>query len=143
MFVSNRVTKILSVIKSLRTSSIAKGGRFLRTENKGITLIELLVIITILGILVAIAVPSVLGLIDKSRDEVCRVNLLQLEKEYETYLALEIIDHSNVVFTQFLESYDGKICGDECSFAYVDGKVVCSDGAGDDDGKEDEGVPFL
>lgn len=43
-------------------------------KKKGFTLIELIVVITILGILVAIAVPSILGYIDEANTAVENAN---------------------------------------------------------------------
>ncbi|WP_247747104.1 prepilin-type N-terminal cleavage/methylation domain-containing protein [Alkalihalobacillus sp. BA299] len=108
------------------------------------TLIELLVVIIIIGILASIAIPVVVGVIEKSKDEVCRINILQFEKEYVKHLTIESVDHSDVFFAQFLESYNYDLCDEDCNLTYIDGIVLCSDSSGDDgDTEKDEGVPFL
>jgi hypothetical protein len=60
---------------------------------------------------------------------------------YESHLVLGNIDHSEVVFAQYLQEYDENICDDDCEPAYIDGEVLCSTDSGNEE--EDEGVPFL
>ncbi|WP_052144895.1 prepilin-type N-terminal cleavage/methylation domain-containing protein [Halalkalibacter okhensis] len=110
-----------------------------RFEEKGLTLLEVLVVVVIVGIISAIAVPSVLGIIDKAEQDVCDVNAFQLERMYETFLALEDIDHSESAFTQYMHEQGIEPC-EWCEFAYVEGEVVCSAEVEED---EDGGVPFL
>ena len=50
-------------------------------RNNGFTLIELVIVISVLGILSIIAIPSFLTVIEKTADRVVRISLLQSFKE--------------------------------------------------------------
>jgi len=56
-------------------------------NQKGLTLIELLAVIVILGIIAAIAVPSIMGIIDKSRTDAARGDALQVLNAAKLYVA--------------------------------------------------------
>ncbi|WP_163144052.1 hypothetical protein [Bacillus sp. 22-7] len=58
----------------------------------------------IVGIMAGIALPSVLGMIEKSKVDVCNVNIAVVGRYYEAYLGLESLEHSQVVFLQYLHS---------------------------------------
>jgi prepilin-type N-terminal cleavage/methylation domain-containing protein len=118
-------------------------------KSRGFTLIEILAVVAILGLLSVIAVLSVSNIIEKSKRDVCNVNVQQLERDYEGYLVIEGIGHSDAVFLQYLEDYGERICPSNREITYSEGKVKCSlhpraskevDQNGDDTG---EGVPFL
>jgi type IV pilus assembly protein PilA len=51
--------------------------KFLKND-KGLTLVELLAVIVILGIIAAIAVPSIGGIIDKSKDDAKVAEAIQI-----------------------------------------------------------------
>nr|WP_052659512.1 prepilin-type N-terminal cleavage/methylation domain-containing protein [Bacillus alveayuensis] len=59
--------------------------RFLRNE-KGLTLIELLAVVVILGIIAAIAVPSIGGLINKTKDDALKADAVQVLNAAKLYV---------------------------------------------------------
>jgi len=56
-------------------------------RNKGFTLVELLVVITIIGMLIGILVPAVLGALELARRAACANNLSQIGKACQAYSA--------------------------------------------------------
>lgn len=115
-------------------------------KNQGLTLLEVLAVVIILGIVAAIAVPGVLGYIEKTRADVCDVNMKSLERNYEVHLAIESIEHSTVVFSEYFRQYGEEVCPDLGEITYGDGGIRCSvHDHGESDGSEDSGggVPFL
>ncbi len=110
-------------------------------NNKGFTLIELIVVITILAILVAVVVPSYIGYRDKARTTVCLSNCVQLERMYKMHLILENADHSEALFNQYMQEYGEDLCPGEGDIGYYDGKVQCSVHSKGDG--NDGSVPFL
>ncbi|WP_252183441.1 type II secretion system protein [Rossellomorea vietnamensis] len=118
-------------------------------DKRGLTLIELLAVVVILGIISSIAVIAVLGVICDTEEEVCEANQLQLEKEYHQDLILNEVEHSDFRFTSYLVKF-GEVCPVTGDITYVDGHVECIEhgdsaesGEEEEDDSGDNGVPFL
>ncbi len=62
-------------------------SRVLRKSNKGFTLIELMIVVAIIGILAAIAIPNFLRFQLKSKTSEGKVNLSAIRTAEESYLA--------------------------------------------------------
>ncbi|MBN8193793.1 type II secretion system protein [Bacillus sp. NTK074B] len=116
-------------------------------EQRGFTLVELLAVIVILGIVFSIAVISLVGTKEKAEMDVCAANRLELEKQYMGHLALEDVEHSDVVFHPFLMEFGSELCPVGGMITYTDGHVECSvhgeEVDEEEDSGDDGGVPYF
>jgi prepilin-type N-terminal cleavage/methylation domain-containing protein len=116
-------------------------------KSGGFTLIELIVVIAILGIIAAIAVPRLAGFRSKAEESVCAANLKTVERMYTAYLGEKDIGHEDSLFDQFvIENFD-EVCPAGGVINYDGGKVKCSVHGSGSEGEEEEGpgdeVPWL
>lgn len=93
------------------------------TNVKGFTLMEILVVVTIIGILAAIAVPSYIYAVDRGRQEACATNVQILITQVERYRLVEgkDIDQKGKSLVDFLKD-EGYLAGQEirCPFSSHD-----------------------
>ena len=70
-------------------------------KNKGFTLIELLAVIAILGIIIIVAVPKILDVINKSRESAAKTSIKLVKDAIKTQVA-----SSNLIGTDFIKESD-------------------------------------
>jgi prepilin-type N-terminal cleavage/methylation domain-containing protein len=67
-----------------------------KNQDKGFTLVELLIVIVILGILATVTVFAVRGITDKGQDNACSVEKRTLDTAIESYYAQNQTDPASV-----------------------------------------------
>ncbi len=103
--------------------------RKMMKRQKGFTLVELIVVIAILGILAAIAVPKFIGTLDNARQRTHEANVKTLKSAAALYLADDKNAGNDAVWTDatssagYLEDYPA---GYTVNITWTTGEIVVS-----------------
>jgi prepilin-type N-terminal cleavage/methylation domain-containing protein len=94
-------------------------------KSGGFTLVELIIVITIIGIITAVAVPRLTGFKSSAEERVCDTNRKTVERMYRTSLLEKDIDYGSD-FDQFLNENFKVVCPSGGVISYKDEKANCS-----------------
>ena len=98
----------------------------MRMKANGFSLVEMIVVIAILGILGAVAIPRFSGVREMAKERVCEANRGAVERLYSAFLVENGVNHSDLIFDQFLFSHFDLICTTGGSVSRIDDEVGCS-----------------
>jgi len=100
-------------------------------NNKGFTLVEMLIVVAIIGILTAVGIPSLTGQLDRAKAVACEANRVIFMRSYKMNMVFETGDYTleqaiNGDYPAMLQDLAGLTCPSGGTFSVVDGEIVCS-----------------
>jgi prepilin-type N-terminal cleavage/methylation domain-containing protein len=102
--------------------------KMMKRNNKGFTLVELMVVLLIIGILIAIAIPIYNSTQAKAKEKACQANLRTIDGAITQYAASEDVEINSVnienINTTYLKTWP--TCPSGGNYTINNGKAECS-----------------
>lgn len=114
----------------VKTNGLTKErGSRMQHQNQfkeGHVLLEAVVLLGILGIFLALIMPTYAQCIQRAEENVCQRNCQQLQKLYEVQLLIQDEVHSERLFEAFMEGQEGICCPEGGTIQYEEGIITCT-----------------
>ena len=100
-------------------------------NNKGFTLIEMLIVVAIIAVLVAVGIPTLTGQLARAKAVTCEANRTIFTRSYKMNMIFATEDYTledaiNGDYPEMLQDLAGLTCPSGGTFSVVDGQLVCS-----------------
>jgi prepilin-type N-terminal cleavage/methylation domain-containing protein len=113
----------------------------MRKSYKGFTLVEIMIVVAIIGLLVAIALPNFVIARKKSQMNSCKANLKQIDGAIQQYLldtanatpVSSVADAESVLMPNYIKGSDLPACPAYGDYTIVTNEVSCATGGADTD----------
>lgn len=111
-------------------------------REAGLTLVEVLIVVAILGVILAIVIPSYAASTKRAQEKLCSSTKIMVDAQIELYqldtndiIAADIVDMSTVFGKLTSGGYlrETPICPASGTYSRVDGKLECSKHDADED----------
>ncbi len=84
----------------MKTYLVARREELKKRQNKGFTLMEMLIVVAIIAVLIAIAIPVFTSQLEKSRDAASVANMRSAYAEAQAAYLVEDDSNDNITFTR-------------------------------------------
>lgn len=78
----------------------------LRKNKKGFSLVELMIVVVIMGILIAVAIPLYNGIVEKSRQNVCQSNQRTVRSCFAEWILMDGSNNASTLFKTAEKVFD-------------------------------------
>ena len=75
-------------------------------SKKGFTLVELMIVVVIMGILVAVAIPVYNNATKNTKRKSCQANMRIIEENLSSYIMTGGVDGGEITYAEIIKAYD-------------------------------------
>lgn len=78
-----------------------------KLSKKGFSLVELMIVVVILGILIAVAIPVYDAIVENAREKTCKSNQQEVRSVFTKYILMDGEHNADTLFLTSTKEFDG------------------------------------